>query len=457
MRVLAGFYRPDSGYIEIDGRRVDFHNPKEAKLAGIGMVHQHFSLVPALTVSENLALGATSTPFFLKPRRWTKHLIKSAQRLGIGIRPDVYVWQLSMGERQRVEVFRLVLEGARILILDEPTSILAPQEAEHLFHHLRKFAELGHVILLITHKIDHVKAITDQVTILRHGRLVATSKTQDLSETELAELMVGRAFQKRLFGRAAGNTSDGKTILEVRNLTVKPLACPTGLTDLSFTLQSGEILGVAGISSNGQDELVAALTGTAKYDGVIELACGKSANHTGNCLGYIPSDRVGIGVALSLSVQDNLSLRDYTRPPFSFGPLLQKSQLEASARQKIAAFGIRPGNPGCKTSQLSGGNIQKIILARELANRPHLIIAVSPTAGLDIATADFVHREIARQAEEGTGILIVSEDLDELLSLCDRILVLYASRLVGAVDARPDRRNDIGLMMSGSFRTNGRS
>jgi simple sugar transport system ATP-binding protein len=445
MKILAGFHTPNSGQIEIDGQEVVFHSPKDAKLAGIGMVHQHFSLVPALTVGENLALGSPDTPFFLKPKRWNQHLMDSARGLGFDIRPDANVSQLSMGERQRVEIFRLLLEGARVLVLDEPTSILAPKEAERLFTHLREFAESGHTVFLVTHKIDHVKAIADKVTVLRRGQVVTTQEATELSEADLAELMVGHPFELSAPERPNKNdVSENEIALEVQELTVAPISCPAGMTDVSFNLRAGEILGVAGISSNGQDELVAALTGTAKFDGAIHLP--QTQDHR---MGFIPADRRGVGVALPLTVEENLNLRDFRRDGFSFGPLLNKPRLKSEARKKIERFGIQPTDPNIKTSVLSGGNIQKILLARELANQPDLILAVNPTAGLDIATVDFVHREITRQADEGASVLLVSEDLDELLGLCDRILVLFAGHIVGTFDADLEARNRIGLAMSG--------
>lgn len=449
MRVLAGYYQPDEGSIEIDGQRVEFRNPKDARLAGVGMVYQHFSLIPALTVAENLALGSLAAPFLLKPRLWRDHLIESARRLRMDVRPDEYVWQLSTGERQRVEIFRLILEGARILILDEPTSILAPQEAERLFEHLRGFAETGHIILLVTHKVEHVMAITDRVTILRQGRVIETKKTSELTAQQLANLMIGKAFQPSFPRRVAKDLVRNEVILDVRGLSVKPMSCPYGLKDLSFELRRGEILGVAGISGNGQDELVAALTGTTGYSGVIHQSGEEDTRLSKNKFGYIPAERMGVGVAPSLSLQDNLSLREYAKPPFSLGPLLQSGRLEVAARQKISDFAIRPNKPDIKISLLSGGNIQKAILARELANRPDLLIAVSPTAGLDVGTVDFVHSKFAKYAEQGTGILIISEDLDELISLCDRLIVLYAGRLMGEVEPRDAEQNDIGLLMSG--------
>ena len=445
MKILAGFYTPNTGQIEIDGQEMVFHSPKDAKLAGVGMVHQHFSLVPALTVGENLALGSPDVPWFLKPKQWSQHLMASAESLDFDIRPDVNVSQLSMGERQRVEIFRLLLEGARVLVLDEPTSILAPKEAERLFGHLQEFAESGHTVFLVTHKIDHVKAIADRVTVLRRGEVVATRETKELNETDLAELMVGRPFEIGAPDRPKKNdVSKNECALEVRNLTVAPIACPAGLTDASFKVRAGEILGVAGISSNGQDELVAALTGTTQFDGDIHLP--QTQDHQ---IGYIPGDRQGVGVALPLTVEENLNLRNFRQDDFSFGPLINKAQLESEARKKIERFSIQPADPNVKTSTLSGGNIQKILLARELANHPHLIIAVNPTAGLDIATVDFVHREITQQADAGAAVLLVSEDLDELLVLCDRIAVLFEGHIMETFDAALNVRNSIGLAMSG--------
>lgn len=446
MRILAGFYEPDAGSIEIDGKQVRFSNPKDAKLAGVGMVHQHFSLVPALTVAENLALSRTDGPFLLQPRAWTAHLAKAAKDLGLAIRPDSYVHQLSIGERQRVEIFRLILDGAKILILDEPTSILAPQEAENLFRHLKRFASLGHVILVVTHKIDHVLRIADRFTILRDGYVVASGKTGDMSAGTMARMMIGR--ESLLSYRRVKNTSSDKVVLEVRNLTVKPLSSYHGLNDVSFKLRAGEILGIAGISGNGQDELAAAITGANSYTGKVQLS-EEVAGHHGAGLGYIPGDRIGVGIAPSLSVQDNLVLKDYANSDSSVGPFLRTPRLKALAQKLIAEFNIRPPAPDKKISWLSGGNIQKVILARELSHKPHLIVAVSPTAGVDIGTVEFVHHQIVKHAEAGAGVLLISEDLDELVGLCDRMLVLFEGRVVAAVDTDSRDLETIGLMMSG--------
>jgi general nucleoside transport system ATP-binding protein len=447
MKVLAGFYRPDGGFIEIDGNRLRFSSPKDAKLAGVGMVHQHFSLVPALTVADNLALSAIHTPFLLKPRTWIKYLAEASENLGLAIRPDAYVHQLSIGERQRVEVFRLILEGAKILILDEPTSILAPQEAEHLFAHLRRFAKLGHVILLVTHKIDHVVSIANRVTILRDGRVVATGKTEEMSAIEMADLMVGHSLQWPS-DRKARDISANRVILEATNLTVGPLSSHHGLHNVSFKLRAGEILGVAGISGNGQDELVAAITGMSQYTGDVDFANEFNPNPAA-LLGYIPGDRMGVGLAPSLSVQDNLVLKDYATADFSFGPFLRTPRLKSLARKLITEFDIRPPAPDKRASLLSGGNIQKIILARELSHKPGLIVAVSPTAGLDIGTLGFVQREIIKHADEGAAVLFISEDLDELVAVCDRILVLYAGEVVATLDNDSRDLQGIALMMSG--------
>jgi general nucleoside transport system ATP-binding protein len=441
MKILAGFHRPDSGQVEINGKAVSFQSPMDAKRAGIGMVHQHFSLVPALTVGENLALSADRTSFFFRPGQWTRYVRERAESLGFNIRPDAQVWQLSMGERQRVEIFRLVLEGARILVLDEPTSILAPQEAARLFEHLLVFAKAGHTVLLVTHKIQHVKASADQVTVLRRGRVVATRKVVDLSEAELAGFMVGPCSQPEASGQARKKHPPGGDVLRVQDLSVEPLACLAGLRNVSFTLREGEILGVAGISGNGQDELVAALTGAARFGGSISQPIEK--------VGYIPADRNGVGVAGDLSVHDNLLLREYADPAFSIGPFLRGNQMREVASARIAAYNIQPPDPGAETSRLSGGNIQKVILARELAREPDFLLAVTPTAGLDLATVDLVHAELTRHADGGAAVLLVSEDLDELRKLCTRILVLFEGRVMGVFDPSCASARDIGLAMSG--------
>jgi simple sugar transport system ATP-binding protein len=446
MKILAGVERPDSGTISIDGRKVSFRGPRDAAEAGIGMVHQHFSLVRALTVAENLALSDRGGGFLFSAKKYARVLEAQAQSLGFELRADAPVWKLSMGERQRVEVLRLVLRGSRVLILDEPTSVLAPHETEVLYAHLRRLAEEGHAIFLVTHKVQQVLAAADRISVLRRGRLVASREARGLDETELTQLMVGQALSiegMRKPGKLRGNVA-----LRVTDLSVPAGMTPLGLSRVSFELQAGEILGVAGISGNGQDELVAALVGMTGFKGTLWSASPLSK------IAYIPADRLTMGVAGSLPLEENLALQRYHAPEFSRGPFLRRKALRLFSEKLIADFGIVPSNPSLPLEHFSGGNAQKAVLARELAEDPLLIVAESPTAGLDIATVGLVHRLLLEQAARGAAVLLVSEDLDELLALADRILVLCEGRLAGVFPPDAEARMEIGLLMTGASGAN---
>lgn len=452
MRVLAGFHKPDSGHVELDGTRRVFRNPRSAIEAGIGMVHQHFSLIPAMTVEENLALG-NGSGFFFRPRQWREELQRGAEEIGLSIRFEVPVSQLSLGERQKVEIFRLIREGARVLILDEPTSILAPSEAETLFDHIRQFAMSGHVVFLVTHKISHVMAVAKKITILRRGKVVSNGDTRDFTPAQLAGLMVGE--HARFAGNCCSvqNEMDRSSVrprfaLRVTDLSALPICCPQGLSRISFDLRPGEILGVAGVSGNGQDELVAAIGGLTSYKGTIEIGGSRGKATSDNNIGFVPADRLNVGVATSLSLRDNLVLRQYEQKPFRFGPFLRFNRLSAYARDRIRQFCIWPEDPSRKVRLLSGGNIQKVILARELEGEPLVILAANPTAGLDVAIVGFVHTELKRQAQGGAGIIVLSEDLDELLDLCDRLIVLCEGECVGSFETSSADKREIGLLMS---------
>jgi simple sugar transport system ATP-binding protein len=442
MKILAGLQRPDSGQIVIDGQPVVFNKPSEAAAAGIGMVHQHFSLVPALTVAENLALSSQKNGLFLGPSRWAADLEQKARDLGFNIRPHVPVWQLSMGERQRVEIFRLILGGATILVLDEPTSIVAPEEAEQLFGHLRRFAAAGHTIFFVSHKIAQVKAIADRVTVLRRGRVAGTFLVKDVSTESLTEMMLGSHI-RNVVRHPSANPASSEILLTVRDLTVKPQRSAFGVKNLSFALNRGEILGVAGISGSGQDELVGALTGKIAHDGQINWMCAPSD------VAYIPADAVNVGVAAPLSLGDNLSLRNFQRPDFATLGLLKKKALRQASGQMISDFDIVPSDPDLKVRMLSGGNIQKTILARELATNPPAIVAVTPTAGLDVRTVQFVHEELARRADGGAAVLLVSEDLDEIVTLCDIVVILFEGRAIATFTRDRFSVREIGAAMSG--------
>ena len=447
-RSFAGLLHPTSGHIEIDGRIRSFSNPLEAKRLGIGMVHQHFSLVPSLTVAENLALSQANGGFLLNMEKWSRYLSQKADECGLDIRPDVTVGQLSLGERQRVEIFRLIVEGAKVLILDEPTSILGPVEADLLFDHVRRFASAGHIVFLITHKIHHVRAVGQHLSILRRGRLIKQCAADQLMDDEISELMVGGQLERLSYRRSYSDRPPAAPALEVRDLAVPPVTCPKGLQNVSFSLFPGEVLGIAGISGNGQDELVAALTGGTIYQGSITLKQKGTIENGDVQVGYIPADRRGAGSALSLSVAENLAMRRYCKHPFSTGFLLQKDAIRESAIDQIRRYDIRPLAPAARAGLLSGGNLQKVVIARELEGNPALIIAVNPTAGLDVATVQTVHGELMAKAAGGAGILFVSEDLDELFLVCDRMLVLRNGHVEEIVRVSEVEKRDIGLLMT---------
>jgi len=443
MRILAGLSVPDEGSIRIGGAEVAFRSPRDAAAAGIAMVHQHFSLVPALTVADNLALGAREVGAVLSPRRWRRWLEGQAETLGFEIRLESPVWSLSMGERQRVEIFRALLRQARILILDEPTSILAPVEAQRLFDRLRELAAEGYVTFLVTHKIQHALGVADRVTILRRGRVVASETSSDLDSVEIAHLMVGRTSRLTSPPRVR-HAASHEPVLEVEDLCVPPLVSPFGLKGVSLRLNAREIVGIAGISGHGQDELILGVVGQAPVvSGTVRQRL------EGHGSAYVPEERLGVALVPGMSLADNLALRNFRRPGFSRGPFLKRARLLGAAREAIERFSIAPDDPGVPVEVLSGGNRQKAVLGRELEGRPRLILAQTPTAGLDVATVDLVLRELIAQSAAGAAVLVVSEDLDELLSLCHRIIVLYEGRAMGEFEASDENRGAISLAMSG--------
>ena len=442
MKILAGLVIPDSGVIRLFGEEMRFRSPKQAAAAGIAMVHQHFSLVEALTVAENLALGASEVGAVFSARAWGRRLRGTAEALGFDLRFDAPVWTLSMGERQRVEIFRLFLRRARVLILDEPTSILAPQEAQRLFAQLRELADAGNVVLLVTHKIQHALSVADRVTILRRGHVVASHPSAELDMNAVARLMVGQSGWRGATPIARNPLPSNDRILEVENLSVPPTTSPFGAREVSLEVRSGEILGVAGISGHGQDELVKGIVGLCRLSsGRIGLLTTRRA--------YVPEERLGVALVSGLSLGDNLALRNYRRRGFRRGPFLDRSALATRARETIKRLGITPEDSEAAIESLSGGNRQKAILGRELEGSPRLIVAQAPTAGLDFATVEAVHLELTTRAAAGAALLVISEDLDELLALCHRVVVMHEGRVVGSFEALEEQRVAIGLAMSG--------
>jgi general nucleoside transport system ATP-binding protein len=451
--VLTGLYRADEGRIFLYGEPVEFASPREAIDAGIGMVHQHFRLVERFTVAENLVLGDRSgagRKFHIDPGAVESQVRQLGERYRLPVDPRARIWQLSVGEQQRVEILNALYQDARVLILDEPTAVLTPEEADTLFVTLRQMASEGRTVIFISHKLHEVKAVSDRVTVLRAGKVVATLETADATPQSLASLMVGRDIEA--VRRVAGGRRETRPALEVEDVWVEGDRGTPAVKGVSFSVQAGEIVAVAGVAGNGQRELAEAITGLRPCaKGSIRVGGRPAKNGDARAafeagVGYIPEDRLGTGLSPTLSVAMNLHLRSFRRE--SWGPFLRPRTMRREAADAIRAFDIKASGPDQETDYLSGGNLQKVVIAREFGAKMVVLVAASPTRGLDVAAVEAVHRYLLDAAEQGTGVLLLSEDLDEILALNDRIVVMYEGGL-----AEVDDRNDleeIGLRMAGS-------
>jgi len=448
--ILYGLYRPDEGEIWVEGRPVRIGSPMDALRLGIGLVPQHPTLVNRHTVAENLALGIGSP--LLPAQRIGPLVERIAQGYGLQLDPRARVYQLSPGEKQRVEIVRALLRGAKVLILDEPTSVLTPQEAEALFRVMRELRAAGKSLVFISHKLEEVLSIADRCTVLRRGRVVGSLSKEEASKSRLAELMVGRAvsFERK----RQSHPGDSPVVLEVLNLQARSSRNLPALRGVSFEIRRGEILGIAGVAGNGQSELVEALAGLRSPEaGSVRLEGRPLPAHPARLfalgVAHIPEDRIQMGMVPSMSVAENLALRTFDRPPLARGALLDPAAFLAQAEARVRAYAI--ATPGLHTPSrlLSGGNIQKVILARELDGEPQLILAVHPTYGLDVGATEQVHRVLLEKTQQGAAVLLVSEDLDELLALSDRIGVLYRGWLKGPFAVGSLTREEIGLLMTG--------
>ncbi len=453
MNILSGLYRADEGEIYIRGRRTHFQSPRDAIELGIGMVHQHFMLVEPQTVAENVILGLKTPRFFLDMARIERRIAEFSQQYGLQVDPRARIWQLSVGEQQRVEILKMLYRGVDILIMDEPTAVLTPQEVEELFTTLRRMADEGKAIIFISHKLDEVMAISDEVTVLRSGRVVATVEASQTTKEELARMMVGREV---LFRVEKKPVEPGGVVLEVRNLQALNDKGLPALKGVSFTIRQGEILGIAGVAGNGQRELAEVVTGLRKATGGCVLIAGCDLT---NCsprrvireqVSHVPEDRLGMGLVPNLAVSDNVILKSYRDPPIAKGLFLNRQFIKRFATRLIEAFNIVTPSPDTPVKLLSGGNLQRTILAREISVGPRLMVAVHPTRGLDVGATESVRNLLLKQREEGAAILLISEDLDELLTLSDRIAVMYEGRIMGIVDAEEADVEEIGLMMAGT-------
>jgi simple sugar transport system ATP-binding protein len=453
MSILAGLYRPDEGEILIGGRPVGLRSPRDAIQAGIGMVHQHFKLVETFTVAENVILGDRKTPLFLKRRRIEREIAELSRRYGLRVDPRARVWQLSVGERQRVEILKMLYRGCRVLILDEPTAVLTPQEARELFRNLREMADRGQAVLVITHKLQEVMEIADRVTVLRRGRSVATLERGAFTPRDLAWLMVGRDV---VFQIKKPPSQQGEVVLELRDVYVRSDSGRLGLQGVSLTVHAGEIVGVAGIAGNGQRELAEAVTGLRPVCSGSILLSGRDITNIGvrrvidQGVGHIPEDRLGIGLVPRLNAVDNLMLKDYRRPEFRRGPFLNLRLARERAAELVKRFDVRLSNLDAPVKLLSGGNLQRLLLAREISTNPRLIVAVYPVRGLDVGATEAVQRLLLEQRRAGTAILLISEDLEEIFKLSDRIVVLFGGTVTGIRPAEWSDPEEIGLLMMGT-------
>lgn len=454
MSVLYGIYQPDAGRIRLGGAEVRIRSPQDAMRLGVGLVAQHPMLVRRHTVAENIALGVKTG--FLNPTRELEGRIQElGERYGLAVDPHAFVWQLSAGEQQRVEIIKTLLRGARVLILDEPTSVLTPQEAEELFKVLERMKTEGHAVIIITHKLDEVMRVADRITVLRKGRVVGRMDTADTNKRDLAKLMVGRELTEV---RSSGPVNLGAKVLEIEGLWVDGDRGVPVVKDFSLELRGGEVLGLAGVAGNGQRELIEAITGLRRASrgrvliGTDDLTGAGAKGFAAAGVAHIPEDRLHMGVVGNLSVTENLALRAFERAPFSRGELLDRAEMEAFALESIKDYEVATPSQNTRTRLLSGGNVQKLILARELAENPKLIVAAHPTYGLDAGATAQVQQLLLERARAGAGVLLVGEDLEEVINLSDRIAVIFAGELMGVVERSDASIEGLGLMMAGQRR-----
>jgi general nucleoside transport system ATP-binding protein len=454
MNILAGLYQPDAGEILVGGQPVRLHSPQDAIVHGIGMVHQHFMLVPSHTVAENMVLGLNRPRFLLNLSGIEEQVTALGEQYGLPVNPRAKIWQLSVGEQQRVEVLKALFRGAKVLIMDEPTAVLTPQEVETLFATLRGMTQRGHTIVFISHKLDEVVAIANTVTVLRRGKVTAANvPAEGTTKAQLATLMVGREV---LFQVDKKKQAPGEVVLDVTGLCADNDRALPALRNVSLQVRAGEIVGVAGVAGNGQRELAETLTGLRRPTaGTVKLGDTPLNTHThwlglGRRLAHIPEDRSAVGSIPTLSVAENLILKRFFRPPISHGWSVDSIAVRQNALHLVDEYNIATPTVDTPVRMLSGGNLQKVILARETAECPQLMIAVHPTRGLDVGATESVHKLVVDKRNCGAAILLISEDLDELLSLSDRIVVIYEGQIVGDMPAEGADIRAIGLMMAGT-------
>jgi ABC-type uncharacterized transport system ATPase subunit len=456
MKILYGLYQPDEGQILLNGQPIRIQSPADSIRHGVGMIHQHFMLVNNLTVAENVALGLKSTR---EPRLDLDHVTarinELAKNYGLNIEPRALISQLAVGQQQRVEIIKALYRGAALLVLDEPTAVLTPQEVDELFVIFRQMAQDGHALIFISHKLHEILELTDRVTVLRDGSVVGTRITSEVTKEDLARMMVGREV---LMDRIRPQVTTGDIRLKLDNVNLINERGTRVLRNVSLEVHSGEIVGVAGVSGNGQRSLAEVIAGLQPVTSGEIYLHGKSVTHLspaeiiGVGLSYIPEERMHDGAIKDFSVAENLILQDHIRKPYSRGIFLDFSHIAEHAQEMIRSFNIKTPSQETLAKNLSGGNIQKMILARELARKPRVLIAAQPTRGVDIGATEYIHNQLLQQRAEGLATLLISEDLDEIRALADRIVVMFGGEIMGIVDSGQTTVEELGLMMAGEKR-----
>ena len=454
MNVLYGLYKPTEGHIEVNGEKVEFHGPKDAINHGIGMVHQHFMLIQPFTVTENIILGVEPIKGITVDKKLARQkIVELSNKYGMKVDPDAKIEDISVGMQQRVEILKVLYRGANVLILDEPTASLTPQEIEELMVIIQNLTKAGKSILLITHKLKEIKECADSCTIIRQGKYIDTVNVKDINENELAAMMVGRDVNFKVFKK---EMEAGEITLEVKDLHAKDYRGVEVLKGLSLNVRKGEIVGLAGVDGNGQTELVEILTGLKKADsGSVSIKGKDGFNKTPKELftlgvSSIPADRQKHGLVLDFSIEDNLIVQHFEEKPFSENGILKRDEIRKNATKLMEDFDVRPRNTESKPAKtLSGGNQQKVIIAREVTNDKELLIAVNPTRGLDVGAIEFVHKYIVEQRNKNRAVLLVSFELDEIMSLSDRIEVIFDGNISGSVNGKDADEKQLGFMMAG--------